>query len=137
MENHRLPSVTSAGIECDRESKAEELEIKETVKHKGVSVSDTSESDKKTRNIIVIDHIKEAQKWQSSKSIRGKLDQVPEMKDIEFTYSLPRGGIALHCSTEEAEKLLNNWPEKVFDEQEGPHHPKEKVLCSVGYLKNI
>ena len=33
--------------------------------------------------------------------------------------------------------MLKNWPEKVFDEQEKPHYPKEKVLCSVGYLQNI
>ena len=78
------------------------------------------------------------QDWKSSTVIREKLNEFEELKDIDFAYSLPRGGIALHCNTEkEAETILNSWPEKVFAEQEKPHRPKEAVPCKVGYLKNI
>ena len=72
VENYRLPGVNSAGIECVQERKAEELEIKEMVKQKGVLVTEGSESGKvvsgkETGNIIVVDNIKEAQHWKSSK----------------------------------------------------------------------
>ena len=59
-------------------------------------------------------------------------------KEIDFTYSLPRGGIALHCSSEkEASEILDSWSEKVFANQEKTHRPKETVPSNVGYLKNI
>ena len=94
------------------------------------------EKEIESKNIIVVDNIKDSQDWKSSTVIREKLNEFEELKDIDFAYSLPHGGIAkMHCNTEkEAETILNSWPEKVFAEQEKPHRPKEAVPCKVGYL---
>ena len=50
VENHRLPGIYSAGIECVQERKAEELEIKETVKQKGVRRQWKQKSGKRKRD---------------------------------------------------------------------------------------
>ena len=77
------------------------------------------EKEIESKNIIVVANIKDSQDWKSSTVIREKLNEFEELKDIDFAYSLPHGGIALHCNTEkEAETILNSWPEKVFAEQE-------------------
>ena len=95
-------------------------------------------SEKKSGNIIVVDNIKEAHQWKSSKTIKDQLDTFPELKSIDFAYSLPRGGIALHCKSDnEADEILEKWPRKVFSEAEKPHRPKEESLCHTGFLKNI
>ena len=98
----------------------------------------STESEQRCGNVIVVDNIKEAQQWKSSRAIKEKLSSFEELKKINFAYSLPRGGIAIHCNSDkEAEETLENWPTKVFSEQEKPHRPKEVVPCRTGYLKNI
>ena len=134
LENHSIPVVNSTVFDSGQKNKTE---LVERVK-KVTQVVEESKSSNKSSNIIVVDNIKDGQHWKSSKNIKEKLNQTQELKNIDFAYSLPKGGIALHCNTdEEAEKLLTNWPEAVFNEQEIPHLPKGNSLCSTGYLKNI
>ena len=139
--NHKITDInpvdTDSKESCE-ESDRKKVQKKKAVKQEKVLVKENSERGEKAGNIIVIDNIGDAQHWKSSKTITERLKQVPELKNTEFAYSLPRGGIALHYKTEEeAASVLNSWPEKVFDEQEKPHFPKENTESSVGYLKNI
>ena len=86
----------------------------------------------------MVDNIKEAQNWKSSKVIKDKLSQHPEFQEVEFAYSLPRGGVAIHFNSEEkAEDILENWPGCVFSPTEKPHRIRGKVTSKIGFVKNI
>ena len=121
----------------DKEIRKNSVKVKES-KKVSFSLPEQGNIEKKSGNIIVVDNIKEAQTWKSSKTIKEKLKSFPELNSVAFAYSLPRGGIALHCSTDkETDEILENWPGKVFSDQEKPHRPKEESPCCTGYLKNI
>ena len=89
-------------------------------------------------HIIVVDNIKEAQHFKSSKNIQEKLIQHPQFKEVNFAYSLPRGGVAIHFNSDkEAEEVLSNWPATVFSDTENPHKIESKALSVTGFVKNI
>ena len=89
-------------------------------------------------HIIVVDNIKESQNLKSSKVIKDKLSQHPEFQKVDFAYSLPRGGVAIHFNSEKkAEDILENWPESVFSQSEKPHRIRGKVIGQTGFVKNI
>ena len=72
-------------------------------------------------HIIIVDIIKGAQDFKSSNVIQKSLKQHSEFKEVEFAYSLPRGGVAIHFnSNKKAEEALSNWPKKCFRIQIAP-----------------
>ena len=86
----------------------------------------------------MVDNIKEAQNWKSSKVIKDKLNQHPGFQEVDFAYSLPRGGVAIHFKSEDtAEEVLENWPSDVFSPTEKPNRVRGKVICQTGFVKNI
>ena len=94
--------------------------------------------DLNSNHIVIVDNIKDAQNLKSSKSIKQKLDQHPEFQEVDFAYSLPRGGVAIHFNSEEkAIDVLKKWPGSVFSKTEKPHQTSGKVSCSTGFIKNI
>ena len=89
-------------------------------------------------HIIIVDNIKGAQDFKSSKVIQESLKQHSEFKEVEFAYSLPRGGVAIHFnSNKKAEEVLSNWPKKVFSDSDSPHKIENKASTSTGFIKNI
>ena len=91
-----------------------------------------------SKHIIVVDNIMEAQHFKSLKNIQEKLIQHPQFKEVNFAYSLPRGGVAIHFNSDkEAEEVLSNWPATVFSDTENPHKIESKALSVTGFVKNI
>ena len=89
-------------------------------------------------NVVVVDNISSAKDFKSSKSIKENLCRYDQFSSVEFAYSLPRGGIAIHFdSKQKVEAALSNWPGTVFSSDEQPHKAKGKLPCTVGFLKNI
>ena len=134
--NHDFSVDLPVEQSINTKSKSEEICKSKSKIRESDKVCQNKESE--SRNIIIVDNINNAQDWKSSTAIRQKLNEFETLNEVDFAYSLPRGGIALHCKTEqEVENIINSWPEKVFAESEKPHRPKEPVPCKVGYLKNI
>lgn len=105
-----------------------------TIQEQSTSTCDFN-SDK---NILVVDNTENPQQLKSSKRIKEVLNKHPQLTEVNYYYSLPRGGIALHLgSSEEARKLENNWPGPVFGAEEKVHRPKGQTPGTVGFLKNI
>lgn len=91
-----------------------------------------------TNNILIVDNIDNTNQFKSSIQIQNELEKHPEIPNVKFGYSLPRGGIALHFeSDEEALDTIKNWPSEVFSKKEAIHRPKEKNSNTVGFVKNI
>ena len=104
----------------------------------GRPVQQGSETVSNSNNIVVVDNIEEAHQFKSSKSIRDNLSRHPELQEVEFAYSLPKGGVALHFKSEEkANNILENWPGSVFSQSEKPHRIRGKGSVQIGFVKNI
>lgn len=143
-ENNNLSTPVSVktkskpNIESD---KIEQVDFKqETVDESKCSM--VSECDSKpeltSNHIVIVDNIIDAQNLKSSKSIKEKLAQHPEFQEVDFAYSLPRGGVAIHFSSEEkAVDILEKWPGSVFSKTEQPHQISGKISYSTGFIKNI
>ena len=97
-----------------------------------------SEAGSTLAQIIVVDNIKNPKEVRSSVQIQNRLKSFEVFKDIQFAYSLPQGGVALHFkSSSEADRALENWPEFVFNAGEVPHRTKSTNPNKVSYMKNV
>ena len=139
-EAHQQPQSKDIKF-CNSGKKSVKKSIK---KEDSVDLSNSADSvcDQKqkpnSKHIIVVDNIKEAQHFKSSKNIQEKLIQHPQFKGVNFAYSLPRGGVAIHFNSDkEAEEVLSNWPATVFSDTENPHKIESKALSVTGFVKNI
>ena len=132
VDNHKLGALDAVDPEHQTATSSASSEVIDKVQVDLVSSNNTTE------NIIVVDNIENSQHLKSSNTIREKLENHPVLRQIEFAYSLPRGGVALHCkSKEEADNILSHWPDKVFAEREKPHRIQPHTPCKTGFLKNI
>ena len=87
--------------------------------------------------IIIIDNLPNAQEFRSSLDIEKQIKN-KEIEGVQFSYSLPKGGVALQFKNKEkAEKTLKEWPSGVFHEKEVPHFPRGKEGIKIGYMKNV
>ena len=49
----------------------------------------------KPENIIVVDNVADSKLYKSSVEIKKEVNKFPEINNLQFAYSLPRGGVAL------------------------------------------
>lgn len=95
----------------------------------------TVETDPKT--IIVVDKIQNPKLFHKTKDIRQEIEKFEDLREAQFAYSLPAGGVALQLPSPAAvDKVLENWPVTSFGSNAVPHRPKVTRKGIVGYMKN-
>ncbi|MES9880031.1 MAG: hypothetical protein ABW185_04035 [Sedimenticola sp.] len=134
--------INTQDLNCDRSNldisgvagSADKDTVSKTTEFIVQASSDQCGSD----SILVVDNTSNPKDLKSSKVIQQTIKEFPQLEEVQFCYSLPRGGIALHFdSAEEAREVEKNWPGPVFGEDESVHKPKGSTPKTVGYLKNI
>ena len=74
-----------------------------------------TESSGKTKNILIVDGLKNPSDFQNSRIIKEEIRKFKGDIRIKYAYPLNRGGIAIHTESEEDFKLLKSeWPEEAF-----------------------
>ena len=130
-------------VKCISENKKEEsdsnsTEIEALDKCKEPVEEEKTRLPKSEENqIIIIDNLENAQEFRSSIEIEKQLKS-KEIEGVQYSYSLPKGGIALQFKDKiQAEKALQEWPTGVFHEKEVPHHPRGIDGVKIGFMKNV
>ena len=115
--------------------KAEACNAESRIKVSEKYCSSVPESEEK--QIIIVDNLANAKALRSSVEIENQIKS-KEIEGVQYSYSLPKGGVALQFKDKEkAEKALKEWPTRVFHEKEVPHYPRGVEGVKIGFLKNV
>jgi len=89
------------------------------------------------KKVVVVDNISDPTSYHSSEEIRRETKKFDNLKGSEFSYSLPRGGVALQFKTEEeAVNAIRKWPKEAFGGNCEAHSPKYSSQETTAFLKN-
>ena len=87
--------------------------------------------------IVIIDNICNPNSFNSSPSILKEFNRFFPNTQVEFAYSLPRGGIAIHLlSQEERDHIISTFPAEAFGGGAIPHPPKSAKEPDI-FIKEI
>ena len=128
--NQDLPQLVESNVK-----KVEDCNAESRIKVSEKSCPSLPEFEEK--QIIIVDNLANAQAFRSSVEIENQIKS-KEIEGVQFSYSLPKGGVALQFKDKEkAEKALKEWPTRVFHEKEVPHYPRGIEGVKIGFLKNV
>lgn len=133
LEFHKEDTVQIAGTVDDTCESVIDASIPEQItENKEVSVSCTSDVD----NILVIDSIANAEEFSSSRRILKEVHNFfPDIK-VNFTYSLAKGGVAIHTSSKsDRDLLLDQLPSEAFSG--GNRHPPKACSSAAVFIKGV
>ena len=87
--------------------------------------------------IVIVDNIQSPKKFRSSIDIRKETKKFSDTQP-KFSYSLPKGGVALEFENkEQAETVIGSWSGEAFGTRSQCHKPRGKKETLVGFLKNL
>ena len=97
-----------------------------------------SKIDSTPSEVLIVDNIKNPKELRNSTKILEKINKFEQFKDVQFAYSPPQGGIALHFrESAKVDEALKHWPSSVFNTGEVPHRTNPRKLNRVSYMKNV
>ena len=99
-----------------------------------------SHQDQQNRFIVIIDGINEPEKFKSSIAIKKEVNKCKPALSFFHCYSLPAGGIAIHCRSKEDLLLaLLEWPASAFNYSTDlhVHLPSRSSTNNIIFIKSV
>ena len=133
--------VTTTHTEAIREH-SQESQAKhhsEFTDPKQYSAESHSSATETARKVVIIDNIEKPELFKTRPEILREVKKYKKKVAIDYAYSLPAGGVALHVRSEEDTKaLLEDWPSGSFESNKvKPHRPRSLDSTKTVYVHNI